>query len=512
MSSGKWLCDLALKSWLTIVLLVYAIVGALTISHDIAWGDDWAQYVLHARNLLAGHAYADTGYIFNVDAPNVGPPTYPPGLPMLLAAAMSICGLNLIALKLVCFACVVLALPLMFAVLQRDFGRGVAIVSVLMFAMHDQVWSLRDTINSEMPYLLVTMLTLWVLTSHRGSDQPPLMSGILSGIGLGTLAYAAVACRSIGIAMVPAMLVYGYARRRALGWFLGVVLTLALLVWLQKIFIVMPATYGNELKTPTLALAYSNMEGYVSALAGVFRMPLGLSGAAAYGVLVLMAIGAVTLCRRKQADELAVLGIRALLARLPASALYLGAYTSALLLAAIAPQPRYLLPVLPIAVAIAATAFVWIASRLPRPNVTYWISISVLVLYYVTLSLTTPSFPVDGVATCKQCQELFSFVRDKTPPNTIVAFAKPRAMALLGDRPTWAWSPSYTPAVLRARIDALKVGLLVIGAPGSAWATKNPAPVSSEISPAGFAGTIAFKNDMFVAIWLPRHSKTSVPP
>src|SRR5438876_9159772 len=41
-------------------------------------GDDFAMYIMHARNIEQGHAYAPTGYIYNPAVPGFGPRVYPP--------------------------------------------------------------------------------------------------------------------------------------------------------------------------------------------------------------------------------------------------------------------------------------------------------------------------------------------------------------------------------------------------------------------------------------------------
>jgi len=77
----------ARSAWLAVVVVVViAVVAAVHVAvlrsgHD--WGDDFAMYCLHARNLAEGRAYAATGYIYNPSYPQVGPPTYPPIAPLL---------------------------------------------------------------------------------------------------------------------------------------------------------------------------------------------------------------------------------------------------------------------------------------------------------------------------------------------------------------------------------------------------------------------------------------------
>src|SRR2546422_6821939 len=63
------------------------------------WGDDFAMYIHHAKNLASGNAYGDTGYIYNPHYPDIGPRSYPPLFPLLLVPVYKIMGLDLASMK-----------------------------------------------------------------------------------------------------------------------------------------------------------------------------------------------------------------------------------------------------------------------------------------------------------------------------------------------------------------------------------------------------------------------------
>lgn len=62
---------------------------------------DYAQYLLHAKAIVEGRAYADTGYIFHPDAWFIGPRAYPPGLPLTLAPIVALFGVHTPLLRVV---------------------------------------------------------------------------------------------------------------------------------------------------------------------------------------------------------------------------------------------------------------------------------------------------------------------------------------------------------------------------------------------------------------------------
>ncbi|MFN8570926.1 MAG: hypothetical protein U0132_02645 [Gemmatimonadaceae bacterium] len=72
---------------------------ALALLHHWTWppadeAGDYAQYLLHAKALVELRPYIATGYIFHPAAWVVGPPTYPPGLPLTLAPLVAVGGVH----------------------------------------------------------------------------------------------------------------------------------------------------------------------------------------------------------------------------------------------------------------------------------------------------------------------------------------------------------------------------------------------------------------------------------
>ena len=82
------------------VAVAGAIIWRLSIfDPTMMWGGDNAMYMMLARNLLEGHAYADTGYVQSALA-YLAPASYPPGFPIALVPALAMFGLNITVIKL----------------------------------------------------------------------------------------------------------------------------------------------------------------------------------------------------------------------------------------------------------------------------------------------------------------------------------------------------------------------------------------------------------------------------
>src|SRR5205814_276498 len=76
------------------------LIYCATIRMGHLWGDDFALYIAHARNIATGQPYGQTGYIYNPSVVNYSPRAYPPGFPLLLVPSYKLFGLNLFPMKL----------------------------------------------------------------------------------------------------------------------------------------------------------------------------------------------------------------------------------------------------------------------------------------------------------------------------------------------------------------------------------------------------------------------------
>jgi len=480
------------------LLVAYAVLGAATLTGSHGWGDDWAQYVLHARNIVTGAPYGDTGYLFNPEAPYVGPPEYPPGLPLLLAPVIAVLGVDIVALKAVCFLCFIVMLPIAYAVLARSFGKGAAFSAVVLFALHEQVWTLRQEIGSEAPYMLFSMLAL--LFASRNGTGPAGSGPARTGAVVAILTYASIACRSIGIALVPALLLDAWVRRKPLSWYAAFFACLALLLAVQRSLLVAPPTYSGELTAPGIDLIVGNLKGYWEVARWVVPMPLGFLSDVALAALIAVAVLGAWRVSVSGFSGASGRSLRARVACVPLPVWYLLAYLFALALASISPGPRYFYPVLPIVLALAAVGVGHLARAVSRARTFAFALASVLAVYYAYLHVPPRVWREDQVATCVDCRALYAFVQAQTPPGSTIAFAKPRALALLGERQGWIWNPDYKAEVFRARLEQARVRFLITVAPGAQLQERYPAYVDSAFQDG--IGTTVFRNAMFRVIEL----------
>ena len=87
----------------TVVLSTIILVGIFhltTIRPGHEWGGDFSMYIHHAKNIVEGNQYQNTGYIFNPSFPSLAPRSYPFIFPLLLSPVYKLFALDLMIMKI----------------------------------------------------------------------------------------------------------------------------------------------------------------------------------------------------------------------------------------------------------------------------------------------------------------------------------------------------------------------------------------------------------------------------
>lgn len=431
---------------LAVIIAVVGIWHALTIRPGHDWGDDFAMYIQHAKNIATGVDYQSSHFIYNPTYP-MQPPSYPPLLPVLLAPVYRLVGLDLDAMKRALIP-VFLASLVAFAALWRNRLTPWGLVAaVAVVGFNPYFWSFKDNILSDVPFLLFTSLAL-LAADHAGRQpRPRARDGLLVAAAV-CLAYGA---RTAALVLIPTVIGYDLVRWRRLTWLSGcTVLLVAALVLVQRL--TLGALGSALLFDPRPAVVANNALRYAAA----FGVPwwngvnLALSAALMAAIVGLAAIGYVLAWRRVASVDLFV-------------PLY-----SLLILAWGAFQgTRFLIPLIPFAV---GYAFMAIDSlqRLGRPRLRQGLLAALLIA--VTLSYagryTHLDFgPLQRGIGAPQTVALFGFLREATPDDAVIAFITPRAAALFTERWSTAFGAMPDDREFLAFLARQGVTYLVIGPP-----------------------------------------------
>ncbi len=402
-----------------------ALLGAIhltTLRDGHEWGDDFSLYVAHARNIAEGRAYADTGYIYNPQNPVVSPRSYPPIFPLLLAPVYRVFGMDLTAMKTFVVLLFMAVLAVLAVVYRKRLPPSYALACLVLFALNPYVWQHKDRLLSETPFMLFAYLALLLAEKAQGVDASTTRC-VIWGLFAGLTAYLAVGTRTVGVVLVPSILGCELLRRRRLGMAsLSIAAAFLAGVAAQKSLLVLDGSYLDQLVFDPLRFVRI---GFSLVKSMGFFVENGYSSAACailYGCLL----------------TLACVGYIARLREGPTVYELFAAFNCMLLVLwpAAEADPRFLMPILPL-------FFLYVGEGLCRLRATSMrrveapvaagLTLAVLVSYagwYTRLEVG----PVrDGVST-PEAAALFHWIRERTEPEDVFLFQKPRALALYTQR------------------------------------------------------------------------------
>lgn len=182
---------------LTVVLLLPLAFINIRDSHD--WGDDFAMYLMEAKNISEGRAPGATGFLTNPHA-EMGPPAYPVGFPLMLSPVVKIYGIDFPALNVFQSCLLICALFSGFLFLRRHFTALSSLLMTLVIAYNPVLLNFKTEILSDIPFWILLNLTLCIVYYHRYSGWWMLFTGALLGFSLHL--------RSVGLALLLSFVIY----------------------------------------------------------------------------------------------------------------------------------------------------------------------------------------------------------------------------------------------------------------------------------------------------------------
>ena len=203
--------------FLPLVLIGVGLFYLLTIREGHDWGGDFSMYLQHAENLATGRPYSETPFVQVPEiADAVGPSAYPPVFPVALAPVfLARGGPDLGAMKAVVVVFFVLFLLAVAAVLDRRSSRDQVALLVVLVGASPYFWGIKDQVLSDIPFACFIYLTLWLAEMSYADSTPRSRRWGLS-ILVGLTVYLATGTRSLGLALVPALMLYEALRFRKL--------------------------------------------------------------------------------------------------------------------------------------------------------------------------------------------------------------------------------------------------------------------------------------------------------
>lgn len=420
--------------------IVYAIVAIsmllgfsiLTRGHE--WGDDFASYIMQARSILDGDTRGfveHNAFTIFESSIQIGPVAYPWGYPLILAPAYALKGLHPLALKLPSLIFYGGFLFIIYLLTKNRLTRTESLLFVSLFAFNPMLIRYHDQILSDIPFLFFSTLALFLFALKR--DSTPYDRILLSLVIAG-----AFFIRTQGV-----LLLLSYMAGKFFNWTIYRSNKQSANKNLKDIFYVIAgfgvlwALYtltfpgGNESYfSQYSAFRVENVLNFIYLYFQVFGLFLGEGNIWVYlyyAMFVFFLIG--TWVRRKE-DTVFII--------------YFSLWMLLLITWPYWQGPRFIFPLLPIFIYFTFWGMKTVIARLPgrlQGNgqlafVAFWLVISGVFLTtsisqaYVNLrNGRAINGPFDAFST-----EMFDFIKEETPPESIIIFFKPRAMRLFTER------------------------------------------------------------------------------
>lgn len=178
---------------LLVALLIPILFINIKTSHD--WGDDFAQYIHQAKNILSGISQNEAGYIFNENY-IIGPQTYPTGFPLLLSIVIHFFGDSISTLNIYMSFWLIATCVIGYFILRLHTNYLVALFTTLVIAYNPMLLNFKTEIMSDLPFTFFSMLSIYLL-HKKETFWLSLLIGILIGFS--------IHIRSIGVVLVIAL-------------------------------------------------------------------------------------------------------------------------------------------------------------------------------------------------------------------------------------------------------------------------------------------------------------------
>ncbi len=471
---------------LIVIILLSLAIGSSTLTRGHEWGDDFASYIMQSKSILNDRMdefiQHNTFTIFKSSI-QIGPVAYPWGYPLILTPMIALTGMRPLALKLPGLILFVGFLICLYLLTKNRLARTESLILVSLFAFNPTLIKFLDQILSDIPFLFFIFLGLLSIIKIKPS--------MWNSIALGVIIFFAFFIRTTGIILLASFLAYQticfYHQHEVRKMILinsGLILFSFGLLWIitSLIFPNGQGSYFEQLKGLTFAIFKGNIFSYFH-LFVIFFGTEPIWNYIYYALVIFFLIGAWT---QRDTDQPLVI--------------FFVLYLIAILFWPEWQGPRFIFPLLPIFIYFAFQGISTVINKLPekyRPlsmgiSYTFWLVVIGIFLFtsgaraYSNLKDNRKiNGPFDPYSS-----DVFNYIKEKTPPDSVIVFFKPRAMRLFTDRDT----------LMSTECDHLKLGDYVV----ISYKAENSQIPPNEIGRCGLNLLNVFENKRFVVYELPK--------
>jgi len=428
-------------------------------SHD--WGDDFAQYIHQAANIVQGIPQSETGFIYSQQN-FIGPQAYPSGFPLLLAPVYALAGNN-IAAFLTFISILYILLGLLLIVYFRQFFSWItALILASIFVYNPQMVLFKGEVMSDIPFTALLVLNFLLYQKAK--------SGNLRGLFIMAVTTGfMVTMRPTGFIFIAAvfadqLVVFWKRKKPSVHWIAGngIMIIVPILVYFLVNVFIFKLPSGGSLSDYLSFYNSGKMSGIIPAnlshhIESARYLYLPQTGAL-MGASLLLASGMLTM---------ALLGFIQRILRGPEVIDWFFIFYVIMLL--LFPDNnsafRLMIPLGFIILIYAATGFknINLLSHVSAQKKAIVLGSIVLLMFLpgiVNIARTGDNI-INGPQQ-KTSVEVFDFISKNVPADSVVVFAKPRALALYGGCRSMADPRTTNPTLFHLQVVQNKASYLLI--------------------------------------------------
>ncbi|MBN2070472.1 MAG: hypothetical protein JW814_03355 [Candidatus Krumholzibacteriota bacterium] len=443
------------------LIIVTGIFYTATIRDGHDWGGDFSMYIHHAMNIAGGRDYNDTGYIQNPSLRLFAPETYPPVYPAMLAPFCVSGRIDLRAMKMLNIAVFLLFLAVLYLFFNRRLSFASSAVLVALIAFNRYFWEFKDNVLTEIPFLFFTYLAL-LLVSSRGRFSRSAGKMVPLALLTGLVCYLAYGTRSIGIVLIPSLLILNLVngRKITVSSVISIVFFFTLMVFQAHIFH-SDSSYFRQMSFDLAALTanaarYARsfgelwVNGYSDLSASIISLVFLLAAVAGFIMNLFFTEAGRDMEGRPRHDRWTI-------------EIFLFLYLCPILIFPGYGGSRYMMPLIPIYIFYALSAFRVLLRITGRERTGVMLIATVLLITYSGAFSKADFGPIEEGPYCRASVELFDFIRGETDTGDIFIIGKPRVLSLYTGRTATVYHDMESIEELLALASEVKAGYLIKG-------------------------------------------------
>lgn len=441
---------LILKHTVVIACLLPLLFFNIKDTHD--WGDDFAQYLTEAQNILNHQPVNNTTFTKN---PNyvLGPNFYPPGFPLIIASTAFFTHLDVKKLNILISFFLLLCAYFSFVIFQTRFSFLNALLLSLCFVYNPLCLNLKTEILSDIPFTAFVLLFFILYQTNKERTVIYFSAGVIMSFAVsiryvGWVLFASFICHFILLFLLNFFIhkkTYKSFFKKQLYVLTGFVIGEILL------YILFPEKtvyYNNPKALPVFENIFYNLTYNYEILKYFFScFDKGvLNYIIPYTIIVFSLGGMCFIVWYKK--------YRAYLIFVLFTLFYIG---SLLIHPFSNTGVRLLLPIIPLFLFFSFLFFEHLTNNLIYKNAISALLCILLIWCYKTESLNvlTNKQAIEGPYS-KEAIEVFSFIKQNTSDNSKILFAKPRALAYFTGRTSFINTEWANKELLQKEINLFK--------------------------------------------------------